>query len=88
MTIEKRILAARANGALSRGPKTPEGKARSSKNATRHGLLSDCVLLRNEDGDVFRAVFNAYLPRTKSSSASSKKWSPPIGACVAPSVSR
>ncbi|BCX19363.1 MAG: hypothetical protein KatS3mg117_3045 [Geminicoccaceae bacterium] len=39
------IAAARANGARSRGPRTPEGKARSSQNALVHGFAATVHLL-------------------------------------------
>ena len=63
MISEKQREAARANGALSRGPKTPEGKSRSSKNATTHGLLSDVVVLPGESMEGFEESTETYFTR-------------------------
>jgi len=53
-------LASRENGARSRGPVTPAGKARASRNALRHGLRARAVvLLDDEDAAAFEALEQA-----------------------------
>jgi hypothetical protein len=63
MSSLRRILSSRANGALSRGPQTLEGKLRSSQNAIRHGLLSDCVVLPGESLEAFAQLRADYIDR-------------------------
>jgi len=49
MTSDKQARANRRNALKSTGPKTPEGKVAVHHNATKHGLLSQEVLLPGED---------------------------------------
>jgi hypothetical protein len=52
-----RAEASRKNGAKSRGPKTPEGRARSSQNALKHGMRAQkYVVLPEEDADEFAGL--------------------------------
>jgi hypothetical protein len=63
MISEKHSQAARANGARSRGPVSPEGKAISSRNALRHGLLANTVVLSNESAKTFETLFYLLIER-------------------------
>ena len=58
-----RIAASRANGARSRGPVTAEGKQRSSKNATTHGLASAAIVLTTEDWPNYLQCRETYIRR-------------------------
>jgi uncharacterized protein YecA (UPF0149 family) len=67
MATLKQIEANRNNARLSTGPRTPEGKARSSANRTSHGLFAASPLLPGEDPaefqdflDSLRQHFHAY----------------------------
>lgn len=61
-TTDARTRASRINGARSRGPRTPEGKARSSQNALKHGLRAQkLVLLKDEDAAEFQDLEGALM---------------------------
>ena len=53
MTSEARQTANAANALLSTGPRTNDGKARSSQNARQHGLTAAHVVLAAEDREEF-----------------------------------
>ena len=67
MATEKQIRANRENAKKSTGPRTPEGKARSSRNARKHGRLSTDAVIPGEDPAEFDRLLNAVeawaLPR-------------------------
>jgi hypothetical protein len=63
MPSPRKSAAARANGAKSNGPVTPQGKARSSANAIKHGLNSKVVVLPHEDRPAFERLRQAYMDR-------------------------
>ena len=61
MRTEIQILAARLNGAKSKGPVTAMGKDRIRSNALKHGLTARLTLWRNEDTGQFQNLQLALL---------------------------
>lgn len=59
MTQNARLQANRTNALRSTGPRSAEGRATASKNATKHGLLSREVVLSDEDRSEFDAFARA-----------------------------
>ena len=67
MATDAQIQANRENAKKSTGPRTPEGKARVSKNALKHGLLAQDSVIPGEDPAEFdrhlATYEDTYLPR-------------------------
>jgi hypothetical protein len=70
MQSDKQFRASQANGALSRGPVTEQGKRNSAGNNFRHGLLAQTVVLEEESTERFLELYAAFIdeyqPRTAS----------------------
>jgi hypothetical protein len=63
MASAAQIAANRANAEKSTGPRTEEGKARSARNALKHGLLAERLLLDGEDPEAWEALRADYFAR-------------------------
>ena len=61
MRTLKQIESSRINGARSRGPVTPIGKATAAQNSTKHGLCSRDVVLTNEDPEAWESLRQSFL---------------------------
>src|SRR5450631_1220866 len=57
----RKIESSRANGKLSRGPTTPEGRQACAKNPIKHGMLARTVVLSGESQERFDAILNSFL---------------------------
>src|SRR5690349_21003780 len=53
---DRQIQANRRNAQRSKGPQTKEGKAKSSRNALKHGLTAERMLLDEENAEDFEAL--------------------------------
>ena len=63
MATAAQVTASRANGALSHGPTSEEGKANSSRNALKTGLTGRTVLLPSEDAALYESHLAQFRER-------------------------
>lgn len=61
MATEKQLQANRANALKSTGPRTPEGKDKSSRNHTTHGFSAHFEVLPGESREEFLDLYHSML---------------------------
>lgn len=66
--------ASQRNGALSFGPVTAEGKARSSQNARKHDFFTSTALLPSEDREQFDALLTAFTEEHRPSTLTESRY--------------
>ena len=60
MTSEAKVASCRRNARKSTGPKTPEGRERSSQNAHKHGLWSKRAALARDEVERLRFRYDLH----------------------------
>jgi hypothetical protein len=61
LSAAERAAISRQNGQKSKGPKSPEGKARSRFNAIKHGLKAKLPVLPGEDPQQYQGLLDAWI---------------------------
>jgi hypothetical protein len=61
MTSQRQMEANRRNASKSTGPRTPDGKRQSRRNALRHGLTAETVIAGLEDAEDYQAFQAAVM---------------------------
>ena len=75
MPSELKSETARINGAKSRGPKTPEGREKSSHNAVKHGFTSNSIMVLDcESPDRFHELLNDFFTTYQPAGAAEKDF--------------
>jgi hypothetical protein len=65
MSSQRRVDSSRANGAKSHGPKTPEGREKSSLNSLKHGLTAEALIVDGEDPGDFASFVDTAVSHLK-----------------------
>lgn len=82
MTTEDQIKANRLNSQKSTGPRSQEGKRRSSRNATRHGLLAKEVVVSGESAQEFMELRRKALEALKPANILEERLVERVVACL------
>jgi len=61
MSSARKIAANRKNAKASKGPKTVEGRNVVRRNALKHGLTAETLVVEGEDAEAFRLMADAHL---------------------------
>lgn len=61
MTSERQIAANRRNAQRSTGPRSPEGREISSRNAQQHEVLSQRVTTDVEENELYESMLNGFM---------------------------